>query len=219
MVVIRITLLLVVLGGLALLLAQNWLPGLQLVFMGVKTQPLPLALWILISLAAGANTSLFITSLFKLSNYFAHSAELRRKVAGAKSAQTTAARQTAASRDRPNTDSTNSDAADDWGSNSTDDDDWDFEEDTDKTQNSTQNTVKDSTTYEANTEPKSGSRSGSVYSYNYREPRNSGVGRTESVYDAEYRVITPPYKQTDTNQDKDDWGLEDDDDDKQGTKE
>ena len=200
------------------MLAQNWLPGLQLVFMGVKTQPLPLALWILISLAAGANTSLFITSLFKLSNYFARSAELRPKVAGAKSAPTEA-HQTAASRDRPNTNSTTSDAADDWGSNSTDDDDWDFEEDTDKTQNSTQNTVKDSTTYEVNTNPKSGSRSGSVYSYNYREPRNSGVGRTESVYDAEYRVITPPYKQTDTNQDKDDWGLEDDDDDKQGTKE
>ena len=219
MVVIRITLLLVVLGGLTLLLAQNWLPGLQLVFMGVKTQPLPLALWILISLAAGANTSLFITSLFKLSNYFAHSAELGRKIAGAKSAQTTAAPQPAASRDRSNTNSTDSEAADDWGSNSTDDDDWDFEEDTDKTQNSTQNTVKDSTTYEVNTNPKSGSRSGSVYSYNYREPRNSGVGKTESVYDAEYRVITPPYKQTDTNQDKDDWGLEDDDDDKQGTKE
>lgn len=200
------------------MLAQNWLPGLQLVFMGVKTQPLPLAVWILISLAAGAFTSLFITSLFKLSNYFARSAELRPKVAGAKSAPTEA-HQTAASRDRPNINSTTSDAADDWGSNSTDDDDWDFEEDTDKTQNSTQNTVKDSTTYEANTEPKSGSRSGSVYSYNYREPRNSGVGRTESVYDAEYRVITPPYKQTDTSQDKDDWGLEDDDDDKQGTKE
>ncbi len=92
--------------------------------------------------------------------------------------------------------------------------------DTDKTQNPTSspNTVKDSTTYEVNTKPKSGYRSGSVYSYNYREPSNSGVGKTESVYDADYRVITPPLQQTDTKQDKDDWGFEDDDD-KQGSRE
>jgi len=31
--------------------------------------------------------------------------------------------------------------------------------------------VKDSTTYEVNTEPKSGYRAGSVYSCNYREPK------------------------------------------------
>ena len=69
--VIRIVLLLLVLGGLSLLLAQNWLPVLQLVFLGMRTPALPLAIWILIGVAAGALTSLLITALFKLSNYLA----------------------------------------------------------------------------------------------------------------------------------------------------
>jgi len=34
-------------------------------------QALPLAIWILLSVGAGACTSVFITGLFKLSNYFA----------------------------------------------------------------------------------------------------------------------------------------------------
>jgi len=64
---IRIVLLLVVLGGLTLLLTQNWFPVL-LVFLVLKLK-FYLALWILLSV--GAFTSLFITGLFKLSNYFA----------------------------------------------------------------------------------------------------------------------------------------------------
>ncbi|MGI0487111.1 hypothetical protein ACN4EK_16845 [Pantanalinema rosaneae CENA516] len=53
--------------------------------------------------------------------------------------------------------------------------------------------------YETPQTPKTTSQSGSVYSYGYREPRNSGAGRTEDVQqpervvDADYRVIIPPY--------------------------
>jgi len=46
------------------------------------------------------------------------------------------AQYTAASQSQPDTNSTPSDAAaDDWASDSTDDDDWDFDEDADKTRN------------------------------------------------------------------------------------
>ena len=38
------------------------------------------------------------------------------------------------------------------------------------------------------------------------------MGKTESVYDADYRVITPPYRETNTPKDEEDWGFEDDDD-------
>ncbi|MGA9380290.1 MAG: hypothetical protein WBV73_16115, partial [Phormidium sp.] len=71
------------------------------------------------------------------------------------------------------------------------------------------------------------SRSGSVYSYSYKNPSNSAIGKTESVYDAEYRVITPPYRPLDSeeedhtpessptnqqnNDDDEDWGFDDDD--------
>jgi uncharacterized integral membrane protein len=76
--------------------------------------------------------------------------------------------------------------------------------------------------YEAKQEPKSKSWAGSVYSFGYRDPSKSGVGQTESVYDAEYRVLVPPdgaIPQTgkqeipnSSSEDEEDWGLDDDDD-------
>ncbi len=76
--------------------------------------------------------------------------------------------------------------------------------------------------YEAKQEPKSKSWAGSVYSYGYRDPNQSGVGQTESVYDAEYRVLVPPidpipkpdHAQAPKNpsvETEDDWGLDEND--------
>jgi uncharacterized integral membrane protein len=76
--------------------------------------------------------------------------------------------------------------------------------------------------YEANQEPKSKSWAGSVYSYGYRDPKQSGVGQTESVYDAEYRVLVPPIDpipqpaggevpKNPSAETEDDWGLDEDD--------
>lgn len=201
--VIRLLLLLVVLGGLTLLLAQNWSPVLPLVFLGMTTQALPLAVWILLSVAAGAFTSLLIAGLFSLSKYSVRASSPRSKAAvGAQRSE--APRTTSPS--QPDTDSTSS-ADDDWDTDSTADDDWDFGE-VEKTPNTSQ-PVKDSKSHEVSNEPKTSYQSG-AYSYSYQEPSNSGVGKTESVYDADYRVIKPPYQQTNTAQDDDDWGFEDD---------
>ena len=78
-------------------------------------------------------------------------------------------------------------------------------------------------------EPKTQFQSGSLYSYSYRDPSDSGVGKTESVYnkpsaqDAEYRVLTPPYRPPaeetaadddlgrDGPKDLEDYGPDDDD--------
>jgi uncharacterized integral membrane protein len=75
--------------------------------------------------------------------------------------------------------------------------------------------------YEAKQQPKSQSWAGSVYSYGYRDPNKSGVGQTESVYDAEYRVLVPPdgaipqsgewEAPKNKSEDEDDWGLGEDD--------
>lgn len=196
--VIRLFLLLVVLGGLTLLLGQNWSPVLPLVFLGAKTQALPLAIWILLSVAAGALTSLFITGLFKLGNYFTRSSS-RRKAAPPprSSAQRSQARYTATSRPATKPEpKTPSNPANDWLSDSsTNDDDWGFEEDTAKTRS---NSPKD-----VSSAAKSNYQAGS-YSYSYQEPSNSGVGKTESVYDADYRVIKPPYSQPDTAENDED---------------
>jgi hypothetical protein len=66
------------------------------------------------------------------------------------------------------------------------------------------------TDYEVRRDPKTSYQSGSVYSYSYREPSDSGVGKTEAVYDADYRVIIPPARSLDeldsepiSNQDSD----------------
>ena len=63
--------------------------------------------------------------------------------------------------------------------------------------------------YEVEQEPKTESCSGSVYSYGYREPSGSGVSQTESVYDADYRVITPqpPQDQSTPTRQKEDEEL------------
>ncbi|MDM9385250.1 LapA family protein [Chlorogloeopsis sp. ULAP01] len=224
MAIFRLILLVALLGGLALLLAQNWSPVLPLVFLGMQTQALPLAMWILFSTAAGAATSLAISILFQLSSYFTAP---KRQVSPASKPPRT---RTPFDSDRPRTeepkysytspppsasetaDSTRA-SAEDWETSSINDD-WDFDE-TEETAKSPQNThFRDSDTYEKQQEPKSGSKSGSVYSYNYREPKNSGAGKTESVYDADYRVIVPPYQPPTDNQadgDEDDWGFLDDD--------
>lgn len=239
MAVIRLFLLLVVLGCLTLMLVQNWSPVLSLRFLGVQTQPLPLAVWILFGVIAGAITSLFINACFKVSNYFTSPSKPRRRkeVKASPPPRTTSAQSPKSSgaytnytnyttnTAQPKTASTPSDNLNEWESNSSDD--WDFAQDTQDTQDTVkkqktepQVTIKDSTNYKAKTEPQSDSRSGS-YSYNSREPSNSGVGKTESVYDADYRVLTPPFGQTTTNETKnqnkddwgdDDWGFEDDED-------
>jgi hypothetical protein len=68
---IRLVLVLVTIGGLAALAVSNWSPVLSLVFLGWPTPPLPLAVWVLGAIAAGAATTLAFNTLFSLSNYWA----------------------------------------------------------------------------------------------------------------------------------------------------
>jgi uncharacterized integral membrane protein len=220
MAVIRLILLVAILGLLTLLLVQNWSPALSLVFLGIRTQPLPLAMWVLFSTLAGALTSLFISILWKLSNYFGR----QQRQTPLKSA-TRSPRTTATSREEPKTppyrpsptanktETTNSNAFDDWETNDSDNDDWGFNEQ--PTPAPPPQREPKPQTYERQQEPISGSQSGSVYSYSYREPKNTAVGKTESVYDADYRVIIPPYQPPTTNQvdnDDDDWEFFEDND-------
>lgn len=76
MALIRLILLVAVLGGITLLLLQNWSPVLPLVFLGVRSQPLPLAIWILFSTFAGGFTTILLNILFNLSGSVGDSAKL-----------------------------------------------------------------------------------------------------------------------------------------------
>ncbi len=213
MAVIRLFLLVGVMGSLTLLLVQNLSPVLPLTFLGMRTQSLPLALWILFSTTAGALTSLLIASLFKLSNYFV--GQKRPSPPKSTNSREPIPRTEASPTPASKTESRASNASDDWDLENSKDDDWDFEESKNvaSTPNSQNTRVNDSKTNERQQESNSSSKSGSVYSYGYQEPKDSGVGKTESVYDADYRVIVPPYQPPTTNQaEDDDWGFFDDED-------
>ncbi|XGV96729.1 MAG: LapA family protein [Leptolyngbya sp. BL-A-14] len=252
MALIRLVLLLALAGGLFLLVQFNWTP-LQLTFLGVQTPALPLALWILGAIGAGIITNLLITSLFSVSNYFAVRAA-RSKFRQASRASGFQARSTASeprsSYARTATSRTADDDADwnnwdgyeepadrassrvrspvdnepldDWETEPNDD--WDVDEPSDTPRDSRSAGSRVRTDYETKQEPKTSSRQGSVYSYSYREPKDSGVGKAEPVLekpvvDADYRVIVPPFRPLDpepTREDPppeenaDDWFDDDD---------
>ena len=199
-----------VISGLALFAWQNWSPSLSLTFLGLKSIPLPLSVWILAALVAGVITYLLIYGIFGLSNYlFKKNLQPSRPPSGKSQHQN----QTGEGRDRYSQSQGISDSQSSFnlnkGSEPTEEDEnfddweqgppkvshsWDSsteEQDIEEPQESV-NQGSTQKNYEAEQQPKTESWSGSVYSYGYRDPSSSGVGQTESVYDADYRVITPP---------------------------
>lgn len=259
--------LLVVLGGLALLTlftVQNWsvIPPLPLAFLGIKTQSLPLSVWILIATVAGAIAYELIASLLRLPNFresqgtFKSSSTRRTKPSTHNYSQRYSSAQTE-SRSRPVSDPQPKSAPrnktqeyddyreyddyDDW-ENAGKVDDWNFEDEREEASGyyrdtevrnpnppqSNRSTTNRSTTNRSTTNrsttnrsTKSNDYSDSSYSYDSSEAKNSGVEKTESVYDADYRVINSPYKPSSTNQfdeeknrqdDYDEWDFLEDDD-------
>ncbi len=202
--------LIVVIGGLALFAWQNWSPSLSLTFLGLKSIPIPLSIWILGALVAGVITYLLIYGTFGLSNYL-----FKKKLQPARprSRKSQHQDQPGESRDKYSQSQGISDSQSSFNLNKDSEaieedenfDDWEkgppkvshswdgstSEQDIEEPEESV-NQSSTQKNYEAEQQPKTESWSGSVYSYGYREPSGSGVGQTESVYDADYRVITPP---------------------------
>lgn len=234
----RLIVLVVVLGGLALLTlftVQNWsvIPPLSLVFLGIKTQSLPLSVWILMSTVAGAIAYEIIGNLLRLPNFresqetFKSSSTRKHKTSNHNYSQRYSSAQTESRSGRSNASPPKSAARnktqeyddyedyedyDDWD-NAGKVDDWNFEDRTEETSDYYRDTeVRDTNPPRGNRAAKSNDDSDSSYSYNSREPRNSGVGKTESVYDADYRVITSPYKSSNTDRfDEEENGKDEDD--------
>lgn len=219
----RLVIVFLIVVGLTLIALQNLSPVLSLKFLGMGTVALPLAAWIVAAIAAGFLTSLIISGLFQLSNYLTEKelraarnslrdAQLRIRQLEAERSNTSWQRREPVASSPSSSYSAEEPVSDDYFEDEED------EEPIDETP-SYQDTVRERTTYERYQEPKTSYQSGSVYSYSYRDPSNSGVGRTESVYDADYRVITPPQqepKKTESdwgqknNSDDEDWGFDDD---------
>jgi uncharacterized integral membrane protein len=245
---LQLGLLLVSVAVLVIFIQQNLTPVLPLTFLGLKTVAFPLAVWILLALAAGGLTSWLILMLFKLQlslNYGSTSGRNGRESTTGRSVQQTQAREfrTTRNREDPDNDPDNYSDSDpvrttatyersstgrspkrdefepvnDWQD---DEENWvegDFDSDPPLQKGGDRNWVDEDeenwvdepiapsaktdkvdqgspqkTDYEIPQEPVNKYQAGSIYSYSYRSSENTGVGKTESVNDAEYRVIVPP---------------------------
>ncbi|MBD2089405.1 hypothetical protein H6F67_06015 [Microcoleus sp. FACHB-1515] len=76
---LRSLLLLVIVCGLVLFVIQNWTPALPLVILGVPTQAIPLAFWMMGAIAAGAITTIAISALFRITAFTAAPRPSKRK--------------------------------------------------------------------------------------------------------------------------------------------
>ena len=233
--VVRIVVLLMALGGLTVFALQNSMT-LRLRFLGMRTQALPLGFWIIAAVVAGVLTALIVAWLLQLINSWGN-AKLRsriRQLEAERGSYQGQSRESASSTSQSYSysaaNSNYASAANASATDSRNNEEWE-EEDEDEDSNYDDSRVASDVSdrnYEAKQEPTSTYRSGSVYSYGYKNPSDSAVGKTESVYDAEYRVITPPYRPLDTeeedntpepspsnqqnNNDDEDWGFDDDED-------
>lgn len=235
--VIRIVLLVVVGGGLALFAFSNLSPVLPLVFLGTQTLALPVAAWIGLAIAAGAFTSFFLQVLSSLQK--GYSTQRREERDEVPRRRRTYRRESPENPEpEPQTQFTSpppppppqtpsNRVTSDWEERTRED--WDFEDEPTAPQSRSQDVddwqgsrpsssprdtpPMDSTNYEVPQEPKTSSQSGSVYSFSYRDTPESGVGKPDQVYDANYRVISPPYqKPPEPSEDEEDWGFEEDED-------
>ncbi|WP_414621008.1 LapA family protein [Calothrix sp. CCY 0018] len=224
MAVIRLILLVAVLGGLMLLLAQNWSPAIPLVFLGLRTQPLSLAVWMLLSTAAGALTSLLMSSLVKLSSRGTRqqrqtssyepfdSPRVNKRTPQEKASKEKAFKEeqfkerisTPPPASPQSSDQFEDSDDDDWDLDRNVNDDWDsqereyVEEKEYITSNSRSSYTKiqDDRDYEDFEEPENDYDSAdSSYSYEKSDLKDSRAEKTE-VYDADYRVIVPPPTQS-----------------------
>ncbi|MEM6401288.1 MAG: LapA family protein, partial [Cyanobacteria bacterium P01_D01_bin.116] len=227
-----------VLGGLMLLLAQNWSPAVPLVFLGLRTKPISLAAWMLLSTTAGVFTSSLVSSLLQLSS---RSVTKRQRTSYEPSDSPKANQRNnrekefkerkftppRASSPQPLDDFSDSeDTRDDWDLDRNADD-WDFEEKKEYSYSNPRSSytkIQDDRDYEDFRESEDNYDSAdSSYSYDKSDLNDSGVEerKKREVYDADYRVIVPPpnpsttsntsVKENDNKKDDDDWDFLDED--------
>ncbi|MBD1844858.1 hypothetical protein H6F89_15935 [Cyanobacteria bacterium FACHB-63] len=175
MALLRLVLIIAIVGFGVIFALSNWGVSMSLVFLGVSSPSLPLPVWIVGAIVLGAATTLIITTLFGLTGFTARRSE-RKSVRPQSTgfAYTEAPRNTA-----PRTTD-----ADDWFSD--DGDDW-----------ATEPKNRSDRDFETRQEPTSTTRSGSTYSYTYREAPEP---KKPDVVDADYRVIRPPVRKLDEDE-------------------
>lgn len=205
----RMVLIFLIGGIFALFILSNLSsPVIALVFLGIKMPALPLTVWIGGAIASGAITSFVLQFLNYLQSDNQREGQFNRVSPRPRGVRNDnfASETPKTSYSPPNPPKPTTNSASDWEESSNRD--WNFDGEGGR--------ESQRSDYEANQQPTSTSKSGSVYSYTYREKGKSEVGKTDGVYDANYRVIIPPSQKSsappqDDNEDED-WGFEDEED-------
>lgn len=221
----RIVLLLLLGGGLALFVLSNLsLPVLPLVFLGMETPALPLTVWIGIAIAAGAMTSFVLQLLSYLQRVHRPLEAVDQEPPRTRWQRDERFEREVPEPETPYTppppNASPQTPTSDW--EETMDKDWNFQDESASSYREEFNRDRfpetpesDRQSYDVKQQPASGHKNGSVYSYSYRDAQKSGVGKPDVVYDANYRVITPPYQkppEPEQEDEEEDWGFEDDED-------
>ncbi len=201
--IIRLILLLAMAAILLLFALQNWAPSMQLVFLGIRSPAFPLALWILGAIAAGILTTLVIAGLFRLTGFTAQRQTRGRSRRPVSSAQNSSTSYYQAPRDaepaqtrtawQAKAPATAQDDSSDWEEDASD---WFDDESDDRPKD----WESDRRRADSKQEPRS-DRS----NFSYGAPQESEPKKTESVVDADFRVIVPPYRNLDPDKRDDDF--------------
>lgn len=236
---VKLALLLLIAGGLAIFTLQNLAP-IAIVILGVKTPALPLAIWVLGMMAAGALTTVLLSGFSSLSKAAVRrstqpgprdsqrdratdtprspwSASGSRNSASAGNPFQADSRSrnssTGAANSRRSVDDWETSPSDDWDDWSepqpqpasktrirdTADDDWaKWDEERNQREESRRRAASEtpSPRRASDREPPAQSSAESA-NYSYREPQDTaGERKKTEVYDAEYRVLIPPYNPT-----------------------
>jgi hypothetical protein len=167
------------LGG--LLLVQN-LQGMTLIFFGgVMTVTLPIAVWVFLFFLAGIISSLTLPFLYRFGRPLA--APSRPSPQPATPRPSYRVQETPAAPPRPATDWEAEGSGEDWNAAAPP-----------ETPTKIQDTEKPETVDRPLPEPESPlpPRTAAIYSYSYRTAKQTKEEKGDTVYDANYRIITPP---------------------------
>ncbi|HEY9836653.1 MAG TPA: hypothetical protein V6D27_07120 [Vampirovibrionales bacterium] len=205
-------LLLVVLGGLTIFALQNTSPSLSLVFLGMRSIALPLSVWILAAIALGVVTAIAIATLFGLYRHWDTRNPRPRRPQRPLEPMTPPSPRgnpsqpplsrnntTVIQDDVPSRFSRTGERGDripvpnprELEEENWIDEDEDFMDEP-NVQSFQKSRDSEGYNYEVVREPVAESWVGSSYSYSYDQKRESSGDTSNSPYDADYRIVTPP---------------------------
>jgi hypothetical protein len=215
MALLRLIVIAAMVGCLTLLFFQNGSPALSLFFLGMQTLALPLAVWIVGAIALGLLTSLIVTGLFQLSNFFAGWGQRTPRELGTGFTHLPFDRTADQASRSPRQGFYTSPSEKNWVD--------DAEEE--KFVASPPPLPRE-TPYET-PQPKSSTQDGSVYSFRYRDsqppippkpepPKTATAKSNQDTVDPDYRVLVPPQtatpSQSPSQSEADDWDDDSDED-------